>query len=107
MTSKTFCAIFSKGLICHAFISLFQSYFQFRRPVLLFIVQHNTHYVIFNRCSVWRFYFLYNQAHILHTALMLSTGRNDINARGVNVGMSEDVSQFCNILFDAVKGSCE
>ena len=71
------------------------------------LLQHNTHYVIFNRCYVWRYYILYNQAHILHTALMLSTGRNDINARGVNVGMSEDVSQFCNILFDAVKGSCE
>ena len=91
MTSKTFCAIFSKGLICHAFISLFQSYFQFRRPVLLFIVQHNTHYVIFNRCSVWRFYFLYNQSHIFHAALMFGTGGNNIDACGVDVRVTENV----------------
>ena len=28
---------------------------------------------------------------------MLSTGRNDINARGVDIGMSEDTTMFiCN-----------
>lgn len=34
---------------------------------------------------------LQNQIHFLHPALMFSTGGNGINARGIDIGMSENI----------------
>ena len=69
--------------------------------------QHNNHYVIFNRCSEWRLNFLYNQSHIFHTALVFSTSGNDINSRGVDIGVTENVCQLCNIFFNTIKSPCK
>lgn len=36
---------------------------------------------------------------------MLSAGGNNINACCVDVGVSKNICQLCNILFNAIKGS--
>ena len=51
--------------------------------------------------------FLDNEPHMLHFALMLGSGGNDIDARGVDACVSENICELGNILFDAVKGTSE
>ena len=38
---------------------------------------------------------------------MLCAGGDDINTSCVYIGVSEDIRQLCNILFDTIKGSCK
>ena len=47
--------------------------------------------------------FLYDEPHIFHLTTMLCTGGNDINSRGVNVGVTEDICKFCDVFLDAIK----
>lgn len=68
-------------------------------------VQHNTYYVM--PAVTLHVLVLHYQSHILHAALMLCAGGNNINASRVDIGMSENVRQLSNIFFNTVKGSGE
>ena len=52
-----------------------------------------------------RFFYacLYDQAHRFHSPAVFGAGGDDINSGGVNAGMSENIRQLGNILFDSVK----
>ena len=53
------------------------------------------------------FLFLYDQAHRFHTASVLGAGGKDIDARCVDAGVTENVGQLGDILFDPVKRAGE
>ncbi len=67
-------------------------------------VLHNMNYVI-NRCETA--VFLYNEPHLFHSSTVLVAGRYNINTCRVYAAVSENVCKFCNVFFDAVKGTCE
>ena len=53
---------------------------------------------MFSRC-----FLLYNQPHIFHALAVFGAGADDINSRGVDATMTEDVGEFGDVLFDAVE----
>ena len=58
-----------------------------RKPChTVFCLQHNRHYVA--RLTKGQFFYLYDQAQVLHFAFMLVCGRYDINSRGIYTGVS-------------------
>lgn len=69
---------------------------------LQFVAQHNVDYVI---TAIAVAVFLYDQPHIFHTLPVFVAGSNNINAGGVDTAVTEDVSEFCNILFNTVKSA--
>ena len=46
---------------------------------------------------------LYYQTHVFHVPAVLRTGRDNINTSGIDAGMSQYISKFGYILFQAVK----
>ena len=44
---------------------------------------------------------------MLHFTLVLRACRNNVDARGVYAGMSEDVGKLGNVLFNSVEGPRE
>ena len=69
----------------------------------MFETDHIMHIMWLKHC----FSFLQNQMHIFHPTLMLPAGGNDINTRGIDAAMPQNVCQLGDIPFHAVKGSCK
>ena len=77
-------------------------------------LQHNADYVI---CAVFGSYFsirrsrhsakLYYQPHIFHTLTVFIAGSDNINSRGVDTAMTENISELGNVLFNPIECSCE
>ena len=47
------------------------------------------------------------QVHSFNSALMLRTGRNNVNTGGIDTAMTEDICQLGDILFYSVECSCK
>lgn len=96
--------------------SFLRKYFLFRRNELFAYVdlQHNVDYVV---AADFGGYFsirqsrhsakLYYQPHIFHTLTVFVTGSDNINSCGIDTAMTENISEFGNVLFYAVECSCE
>ena len=52
-------------------------------------------------------FWLNNQVHIFHSFAVFSAGGNNINSSCVDTAVSENISKFCNIFFNAVKCACK
>ena len=48
-----------------------------------------------------------HQPHRFHLAPVLGSAGNDVNAGGVDVRVSKNVRQLCNVMVDTVKCPCE
>ena len=53
---------------------------------------------------MWVSFYLYNQPEPFDFSAVLGTGGHNIDPGGVDTAVTQDIRQFSNILFDAVKG---
>ena len=95
---------------------IFKKILLFRRNELFDYVdlQHNVDYVV---AADFGGYFsirqsrhsakLYYQPHIFYTLTVFVTGSDNINSCGVDTTVTENICELSNVLFDAVKCSCE
>ena len=58
---------------------------------------HNSNYVVF----------LYHQSQPLDLPAVLGAGGHNVDSGGINAAVSQNIRQLCNVLLNAVKGSCK
>ena len=58
-------------------------------------------------CNIMQIMSSHHKAHVFEPLPMLRAGGNNINTRGVDAAVAEDVGELRNILFHAVKRARE
>ena len=59
------------------------------------------------RRIMWHFFCLYDKPQAFDLLAVLLAGRHDINARGVDAAVAQDIGQLRNVFLKAIKGSGE
>ena len=60
---------------------------------------HNSNYVVF--------LFLYHETQPLNLSAMFCSCGHNIDSRGIDTAVAQDIRQLGDVLFNAVKGSCK
>ena len=63
-------------------------------------LQHNANYVLSGSAAL---FYLHYQPHVFHFSAVLRAGGDDIDARGIDAAVAEDIRKLCDVLFQPVK----
>ena len=63
-------------------------------------LQHNANYVLSGSAAL---FYLHYQPHVFHFSAVLRAGGDDIDARGIDAAVAEDIRKLCDVLFQSVK----